>query len=1178
MALPPAFSLHDSSLISGIEPLPLSPSPCQVTPYSSPPPFVLSPSSTSSFRRAASSGVTTQFYASLRCSREMDSEENITIVPSAEEHFAVQGPIMSDTEELANEMSRKLQEGVEVSGTKGVSSYISQMESVRSHLQNMLSLGKIMSAHSDPPEKREEEQSDSTSTLLSARPMQDRVPPFTLSGLEALFPHYSSLYSSVPSLPDLQLRDALERESTRRKHLEHHIQDLQNEILELQQRLTVTLTADRRKDTMIQQLDQTLAVVVGGWKQQEQQREEMMRNLREEQEKAELASERDQEMLFKIQKELLDTCEALSREKQVVTEKQQEIERLLEEGSSLSAQIQAEREKEDGAREEEHRKLEELKLQMENQQREWEERKRELQEEYESALEERRRELENERALTQKESQKSQQWQLTVSSLQEKVLSLEGDLQTAHRERDTLQMELNLEKARGESERVRMESEHKMRLEEAITERLSGVHEENSKHMCTVREQHRKQLLDLTSQHETEMSNQLSQFKSELQERERRHRDTIMAYELKLTQSEERAQEMSLALRRLENEQTEMLTQLQGVMQSHWSQALKVLTSKARGDAVSEGSHSFPPLTLPLQSVMQKNSEEKWATCQTESGYREDDRDKENQYNGNARQSKPITSQSDETVSPLIMEPTLNHGSNKSIKADYNNHDNSNQYIVDRNVNSQQFFGSSHLNDRISSQHIINQQMTGFGHLEDNRHNHEHIIGAGNQQINHFKEDSGPHNFRLSPFMDGSNHGITSTCIFKEISNQPLMGGSKSNSQDTFGNNRGSQIGINKHYNNGSSQSVMHESMNMNTICGGDFKEMSVQSLNRESSKTNRQSYNSNSQFGEPISQSASATRTFVGRDASNQSIHGRSHSVIDVSHNNSQQPMVRNTSLQNIFGSSNSKESNLPYMLDNERFKEFASQLISATHQNSAGFVDHRSSQSKAMGYGSKNHLDYLSSCRATDQDESFYPLQMEELSHSFSSHLGFFPLDPYPDDTSRESGILSQDTPEHPFLEDSLLKIENRSLDATSNMRGKGDSSLPNSVLQYYIRMLLDRTPGDPLNDDQEKDLSHLNPGPGSPPSSGVRDISHVLATHPDPNQIESHQYLPKGAFQQPIGSGQKNEVDSKLQTIPRKNTDPKVPDAVKKEVVSSQRHPPTQKVLKRVSTRGGRPGIWR
>lgn len=45
------------------------------------------------------------------------------------------------------------------------------------------------------------------------------------------------------------------------QHCERHIQSLQTRVLELQQQLAVAVTADRKKDVMIEQLDK-----VPGWR------------------------------------------------------------------------------------------------------------------------------------------------------------------------------------------------------------------------------------------------------------------------------------------------------------------------------------------------------------------------------------------------------------------------------------------------------------------------------------------------------------------------------------------------------------------------------------------------------------------------------------------------------------------------------------------------------------------------------------------------------------------------------------------------------------------------------------------------------------------------------------------------------------------------------------------------
>ncbi|KAM4749216.1 centrobin [Rhinophrynus dorsalis] len=1193
MALPHSYTLQESSLLSGIEPLPLSSptSPRQSLSHPSTPLSQLGSPSTSCLRRETTSEVTAQLYASLRRSRELENMEPETISTELDEGVQMSslGPAMtSEVDELANEISQRLQEGVEISARKGLS-YVSQMESLRGHLQNMLSLSKVATSRSDATEKREDEESDCTSNLLNARPAMDLRPPVSLTGLEGLFPRYASLYNMVPPLPDLKLRDDLERETARRKHLERHIHSLQNEMLELQQRLTVTLTADRRKDSMIQQLDQTLALVVGGWKQQEQQREETQRQLREEKVEAEQARAREQEMLVQMQQELAVALEALSREKETAANRQGEMQRLLDERTHLVTQLQAENVAQKEGRAAEREELESLRSKMEKQQREWEERERDLQEECKRLQEEKRREVENERDLVQQESQKSQQWQLALSSMQGEVLRLERDLQASHRERDTLQMELNLEKARSESERVRLESEHKMRLEEAITERLSTVHEESAQHLSAVREQNRKQLLDLTSQHESELSNQLTQFKSELQERDRRHRDVTMDYELRLSHSEERAQELSLALRRLESERAEMLTQLQEVMKSHWSQALRVLTSKS----FPEAPVPCPSLVVPLQTTFQR-SEPQMPVPRVEPGEEEVRNDGESIRLGG-------------------------HSSQLSGSG-----------------GSHVMVGSQLKN---SSSHMAGNCFLGDNTSQHSRDNSYQQVGS-----RHCSGSSNPSFVSFSQLLDNGSQNVSGTSQLKETSLQILgdgghmMMGSSNGSQQMIGSSHSSQVKGNSGQNttDGGKNSVRDIT---NQIVSGHIKETLCQSLTA-GSLTNTQStindvgiQNSCRGYNEAINQSVMGRNTYTGDpfvavERGNRTVTGSSQfkeassqSMRDESCN-STQIAARDSVGQNVNSSSHLKGNDLLTIMDDHHLKEMFRQVIGDIHHREIGSlydsqsVLHHVPSAKESPRGSRqesrSHSSYREQeeldhpvHRAMDSEESFYPLQMEELSHSFSSQMGFYSLEPHPDRTTtgRGSESLPHISPEHPFQKEPSSMFDSpeiSSLETPPNWRPGGDQAPPNPLLQYYIRMLLDRTPGDPLNEDPDKESSHVNPG--------GTDISRLLTDH---SSAELYQYLQSRATQPPQRSDEKATEVSKIQVKPTKNPEFKAPEAVKKEVTKdpqhlpnkyaglhssstsssnflfsqlssqvlpSQRRPLSTRVMKRVSARGGRPGVWR
>ncbi|XP_066449903.1 centrobin isoform X2 [Eleutherodactylus coqui] len=1149
MALLHAFSLQDASLLSGIEPLPLS-SPTSprhsITTLSSPPPLLLSPST--SLRRAVSSEVTAQLYASLRRSQEVDEEEESEEIHKASRRTEpAQGPAM--TSEVEDELSRRLQEGDEEPLP-----YISQMESLRCHLKNMLTLHSTAPPYGEAQEKRLEQQSDATSTLLSARPDQDLSPPLSLAGLEGLFPRYSTLYNAP--LPDLQLRETLEKETARRKHLERHIQNLQNEMLELQQRVSVMLAADRRKDSMIQQLDQTLALVVGGWKQQELQREESTHRLRQEKEEMEQARTRDQETVTRVGQELAAALESLEREKNATKEQQIELQGLADEQTARVSRLQEELEAEEEAREQGSRELEALQQRMQEQQSSWEEREQELQEECRRVEERGMRELEEEKARSQQEIQKSQQLQLALNALQGDVRRLEHELQTSHRERDTLQMELNLEKARNESEKVRIDSEHKMRLEEVITERLSALHEESAQHLCTVREHHRKQLLELTSQHEAELCAQMSQFKSELQERERRHRDIAMDLELKFSRSEERCQELSRSLRRLESERAEMLSQLQDVMKSHWSQALQVLTAKVPSESFSS--------VVPYQ---QTETSEQW-------------------------------------TSQLMREGV--YGEETSVHAT--------QGIV--GTGNRTGIANRHLKKSTDSHKETDGQIQRGG-LQITTCGSQHVEdGQGSKQVDsrNLTDSSGSDLINFSRIMDNKSQSITASSPVKEPSLRFMGDGAHMSNQDVIGSKPGvqaapSDIKLSSNIPLGKTPRAEDATSLYNS---GTFKAGDLQTLQEVLASETIRKYIAGQHMREPYDQlvldkcqnllypkmtnfntigtdqskntsghSMIRNQMIMPKDSSSlqldgihQALMGRgqqmpltekaivSHTVNTQFNSSGAYPFTNGgkqpPNLRNSTTVQTQNDANRITIGGSSQLKEYSNPATHSSLDHTPLTIPNLSPISKVFFQGHRHEFTIPSayqenlvsnnqpSHKVSAPEETFYPMQVEELSQSFSSQRGFFPLEPHPDGTM--STILPQTSPEHPFYEEpSIIPRE-----TPSNWEG-GDQAIPNPILQYYIRMLLDRTPGDPLNE-LDKGLFHVNP-----------------------DMMELSQSLESRRNQPHLRSEEKEQEVSKLPTNPKRNP-AKGPEVVRKEVLSNQRRPGPPKPLKRVSVRGGRTGIWK
>ncbi|XP_053748161.1 centrobin isoform X5 [Panthera pardus] len=571
---------------------------------------LLSDSSEAPGLNQMSSEVTSQLYASLHLSRQAEATARAQLyLPSSSPppHEMLDG--------LAQELSRSLSVGLENNLKKKVredgSKHIFEMESVRGQLQSLLQTSRD-TAHRDPltpgagSERREEDSfdSDSTATLLNTRPLQDLSPSSSAQALEELFPRYASLRPGPPlNPPDFQgLRDALDSEHTRRKHCERHIQSLQTRVLELQQQLAVAVTADRKKDVMIEQLDKTLARVVEGWNRHEAERAEVLRGLQEERQAAELTRSKQQETVTHLEQSLSEAMEALSREQEGARLQQRERETLEEERQALTLSLELEQQRCRALQEErdearagqlsEHRQLETLKVALEGERQAWAEQERQLEERHRALRDDVQAQLEQEKGNTQREAQAAREAQQQLALAQSEVRRLEGELDTARRERDALQLEMSLVQARYESQRVQLESDLAVRLEQRVTERLAQAQESGLRQVASLRERHRKQLQDLSGQHQQELSAQLAQFKVEMAEREERQQQVAQDYELRLAREQARVRELQSGQRRLEERRAELVERLQAMLQAHWAEASQLL-----------GATTLPPdLPVPTTS------------------------------------------------------------------------------------------------------------------------------------------------------------------------------------------------------------------------------------------------------------------------------------------------------------------------------------------------------------------------------------------------------------------------------------------------------------------------------------------------------------------------------------------------------------------------------------------------
>lgn len=583
-----------------------------------------------------SSEVTSQLYTSLHLSRQAEATARAQLYLAS-----TSSPPNEGIDSLAQELSRSLSVGLENNlKKKDGSKHIFEMESVRGQLQTMLHTSRDM-AYRTGSERREEDSfdSDSTATLLNTRPLQDLSPSSSAQALEELFPRYTSLRPGPPTNPpDCQgLRDALDSELTRRKHCERHIQSLQTRVLELQQQLAVAVAADHKKDLMIEQLDKTLARVVEGWNRHEAERTEVLRGLQEERQAAELTRSKQQETVTRLEQSLSEAMEALNREQESTRLQQREREALEEERQALAMRLEVEQQQCQALQQErdeakagqlsEHRRLEALQVALQEERQAWVKQEQQLKERLQALQEEGQAQLEREKGTSQREAQAAREAQQQLALLQSEVRRLEGDLDTVRRERDALQLEMSLVQARYESQRIQMESELAVQLEQRVTERLAEVQENSLRQAASLRDHHRKQLQELSGQHQQELAAQLAQFKVEMAEREERQQQVAQDYELRLAREQARVRDLKSGNQQLEEQRVELVERLQAMLQAHWDEANQLLSTtllppnpqaplaepSSPGPLEPEKGErriwAMPPMAVALKPVLQQGRE-----------------------------------------------------------------------------------------------------------------------------------------------------------------------------------------------------------------------------------------------------------------------------------------------------------------------------------------------------------------------------------------------------------------------------------------------------------------------------------------------------------------------------------------------------------------------------------------
>ncbi|KAM6949195.1 centrobin [Aplochiton taeniatus] len=339
---------------------------------------------------------------------------------------------------------------------------------------------------------------------------------------------------------------------------------LQTRILELQQRLAQAVSADRKKDVMIEQLDKTLAKVVEGWRRHEEEKTEAMKRLQleREEEKRKHAKEGHVKELEQRLSERQRECERVCGEYDQVCVERERLRGQLQETEETLAHLQEEAASE-------KRALEQQTAQMANH-------------------------LKDEKAVVQRVEQCVEELRVERSNLRRDLEDdrrrkeeLEGEREEARRERDAERLERALDQARCETQRSQLEMEVKQTSGRLMD--LQNTH-------TLLKEQHRKQLVDLKTLHDNDTSALKQQHLDDTH-------TLTQAFTHRLSYAQQQCVGLEESRRRLEAQKKELVARLQALLRSHWTEAQRLLTTQSRAGAVncsimfpwSEGKSS-PPL------------------------------------------------------------------------------------------------------------------------------------------------------------------------------------------------------------------------------------------------------------------------------------------------------------------------------------------------------------------------------------------------------------------------------------------------------------------------------------------------------------------------------------------------------------------------------------------------------
>ncbi|XP_062521281.1 centrobin-like isoform X2 [Corticium candelabrum] len=394
----------------------------------------------------------------------------------------------------------------------------------------------------------------------------------------------TSIVSSPPETTENQvLCENLDRERLRRKICEREIHDLQKNMLQLQQQLTVTASSSRKREFMIEQLEKTLKGIISGWQQQQKQKEDVTRKLKQEKELLEEACLKHREAYSAIEMQLEGTSRCLEDQKRQLADEKAKCADLLSK--------QCEKVKVQSLFEEEKATLlasnAELKSKFDQEQII----SQQLRIETDNQLKEHKDLLHAEKEKGERARRMSEELQETISSLQSELKKMGNTIERLETEKEGWGIKLQLKENEYQASLMKLRAELQEMWHTELMTKFSGAQEEVEKWRHHVNECHRAEIEKLTDRHNNELLSLKEYLEEELKQRCTRLQCALTETETRVRDLGEQLNNEKKARDNAEDKRKSISLQLKALVQSHCKQVLSIIEKSEATVEESESSH-----------------------------------------------------------------------------------------------------------------------------------------------------------------------------------------------------------------------------------------------------------------------------------------------------------------------------------------------------------------------------------------------------------------------------------------------------------------------------------------------------------------------------------------------------------------------------------------------------------